>query len=124
MPRTVPRRRAVVIAVVMAALSLAVWSRASDGGPDVGGASTAITSGPGAFDQAVVRVKTDSALSWGAFNRYSRTAFAGALAVLVSLVVAGLGGAGHARVQLVAVTPLLARRYSLVVRGPPSFQLS
>lgn len=124
MPRTVRRRRAVVIAVVMAALSLAVWTGASHGGPNVGGASTAITSGLAGFDQAVVRVKTDSAVSWGAFNRSSRAAFAGALAVLVSLVVAGLCRAGRARVQLVAVTPLLARRYSLVVRGPPSSQLS
>lgn len=124
MPREIPRRRAVVIAVVMAALSVVVWARAGDGGPDVPGDSTAITSGPAGFDQAVARVKTDSAVTWGVFNRSSRAAFAGALAMLVSLVVTGLGGAGHARVQLVAATPLLARRYSLVVRGPPSSQLS
>jgi len=124
MPREVPRRRAAVIAVVMAALSVAVWARAGDGVPGVGVASTAITSGPAGFDQAVVRVKTDSAVSWGAFNRSSRAAFTGVLALLVSLVVTGLRGAGHARVHLVAANPLLARRYSLVVRGPPSSQLS
>ncbi len=108
----------------MAALTLAAWTRVGVDGPDAGRTSPAITAGPAGFDHAVVRVKTDSAASWGAFNRSSRAAFAGALAMLVSLVLTGLRGAGQARVQLVAVTPLIARRYSLVVRGPPSSQLS
>lgn len=124
MPRQLLRRCAVVVAVVMAALSLAVWVRIGVDGPHGARTSPAITAGPAVFDHAVARLKTDSTPSWGPFNRSSRAAFAGALAVLVSLTGAGLRGAGHARIQLVAVTPLLARRYSLVVRGPPSFQLS
>jgi hypothetical protein len=123
MAREVVRRRAVVIAVVMAALSLTVWARAGVDGPGVG-ASTAITSAPAGFDKALVRVRTDSAASWWAFNRASKTVLVVGLAVLVSLVAAGLRRRGHLLVQLIAVTPLLARRYSLVVRGPPSFQLS
>ena len=124
MAREVLRRRAVAIAVVMAALSLALWGGANvDDGPDVGGPSPAIGSGPAELDHALVRIKTDSVGNWWALRRSSKTVPVG-LAVLVSLVAAGLRRRERLRAQLIAVTPLLARRYSLVVRGPPSFLLS
>jgi hypothetical protein len=124
MAREVLRRHAVASAVVMAALSLALWGGANvDDGPDVGGPSTAIGSGPAELDHALVRIKTDSVGNWWALRRSSKTVAVG-LAVLVSLVAAGLRQGAHVRPQLIAVTPLLARRYSLVVRGPPSIQFS
>ena len=124
MAREVARRPAVVIAVAVAALGLAIWVRAGAGAPDAGAASTAFTSGSAGLDQAVVRVKSESVANWRALLRSSKTVFAGGLAVLLSLVVADVRRRGYLRAQFVAVTPLLARRYSLVVRGPPFFQLS
>jgi len=123
MPRNVRCRRAVVIAVAMAGLSLAVWARAGDG-PQVGGAPAAITSVPASFDHALVRVKTEAVANWRALQHSSRSAFAGALAVLVPLVAADVRRRERLRAQFIPVSPLLARRYSLVVRGPPSFLLS
>jgi len=122
MAREVLRRRTVVIAVVMAALSLTVWAKAGDGGPDVDRAS--ITSVPASFDHALVRVRADAVANWRALQHASRSAFAGALAVLVALVAADVRRWERLRAQLIPVSPLLARRYSLVVRGPPSFLLS
>jgi hypothetical protein len=122
MAREVLRRRAVVIAVVMAALSLTVWAKAGDGGPDVDRAS--ITSVPASLDHALVRVRADAVANWRALQHASRSAFAGALAVLVALVAADVRRWERLRTQLIPVSPLLARRYSLVVRGPPSFLLS
>ncbi|MDQ3574183.1 MAG: hypothetical protein M3378_04015 [Actinomycetota bacterium] len=124
MAREVGRRPAVVIAVAMAALGLALWVRAGADGPDAGRASAAFSSGASSLDQALVRVKTESLANWRTLHRSSKTVFAGGLAVLVSLVAADVRRRGHLRARFVAVTPLLARRYSLVVRGPPSFQPS
>ena len=122
MPREVLSRRALVIAVFMAAMSLTVWAGADVEGTEIGGAPTAIESGSADFDQALVRTKTGAVGNGWALQRSSR-GFDVGLAVLVSLVGAALRRRGHLCAQLIAVTPLLARRYSLVVRGPPSFQL-